>query len=78
MVGKLCQRATSLVLNCRKVIASEARNEISTFTEVNKRLNDEASRSNWGLSSSGRAPALQAGGERFESVSLHHSLGVVE
>ena len=27
---------------------------------------------NWGFSSSGRAPALQAGGERFDPVNLHH------
>ena len=25
----------------------------------------------WGFSSAGRAPALQAGGQRFESVILH-------
>ena len=29
---------------------------------------------NWGFSSSGRAPALQAGGERFDPVNLHHLL----
>ena len=28
----------------------------------------------WGLSSAGRAPALQAGGREFESLSLHCSL----
>ena len=28
-----------------------------------------------GYSSAGRAPALQAGGHRFESVYLHHSKG---
>ena len=27
----------------------------------------------WGLSSVGRAPALQAGGREFESLSLHES-----
>lgn len=26
----------------------------------------------WGLSLVGRAPALHAGGQRFDSVSLHH------
>jgi hypothetical protein len=30
----------------------------------------------WGLSSAGRAPALQAGGHRFDPDSLHHSFGV--
>src|SRR5699024_5698367 len=28
----------------------------------------------WGLSSAGRAPALHAGGQRFDPASLHHSL----
>ena len=28
----------------------------------------------WGLSLVGRAPALHAGGQRFDSVSLHHIL----
>ena len=27
---------------------------------------------NWGFSSAGRAPALQAGGQRFDPVKLHH------
>jgi len=26
----------------------------------------------WGISSAGRAPALQAGGRRFDPVILHH------
>ena len=26
----------------------------------------------WGFSSAGRAPALQAGGQRFDPVKLHH------
>ena len=28
----------------------------------------------WGYSSAGRAPALQAGGQRFDPVYLHHPL----
>ena len=28
--------------------------------------------SRWGVSSAGRAPALQAGGQRFDPVYLHH------
>ena len=28
----------------------------------------------WGISSAGRAPALQAGGRRFDPVILHQSL----
>lgn len=30
----------------------------------------------WGCSSAGRAPALQAGGQRFDPAQLHHSIGV--
>ena len=29
----------------------------------------------WGISSVGRAPALQAGGHRFDPVCLHHAPG---
>ena len=28
----------------------------------------------WGFSSAGRAPALQAGGQRFDPANLHHFL----
>jgi hypothetical protein len=31
----------------------------------------------WGCSSIGRAPALQAGGRRFDSVHLHHLSGAI-
>lgn len=31
----------------------------------------------WGISSAGRAPALQAGGRRFDPDKLHHSLRMV-
>ena len=27
----------------------------------------------WGFSSAGRAPALQAGGQRFDPANLHHT-----
>ena len=30
----------------------------------------------WGISSAGRAPALQAGGQRFDPVILHHIMRV--
>ena len=30
----------------------------------------------WGCSSAGRAPALQAGGQGFESLHLHHLANV--
>ena len=30
-------------------------------------------RDKWGFSSAGRAPALQAGGQRFDPANLHHS-----
>lgn len=31
-------------------------------------------RAGWGCSSAGRAPALQAGGQRFDPAQLHHLL----
>ena len=30
----------------------------------------------WGRSSAGRAPALQAGGQEFDSPRLHHNMGL--
>ena len=32
----------------------------------------------WGLSSAGRAPALHAGGQRFDPASLHHDILYIE
>ena len=32
----------------------------------------------WGVSSAGRAPALQAGGHRFDPGTLHHSKELTE
>ena len=32
----------------------------------------------WGYSSAGRAPALQAGGQRFDPAYLHHRFGKTE
>ena len=32
----------------------------------------------WGYSSVGRAPALQAGGQEFESLYLHHEIFIKE
>ena len=48
-----------MVLKVRKHVQKGTRNERQTGTR--------------GYSSAGRAPALQAGGHRFESVYLHHS-----
>ena len=48
-----------MVLKVREHVQKGTRNERSTGTR--------------GYSSAGRAPALQAGGHRFESVYLHHS-----
>ena len=47
-----------MVLKVRKHVQKGTRNERQTGTR--------------GYSSAGRAPALQAGGHRFESVYLHH------
>lgn len=42
----------------------------------------EQTQETWGISSAGRAPALQAGGRRFDPVILHqfsmHSVQVTE
>ena len=35
-------------------------------------LPDQAICNRWGLSSAGRAPALHAGGQRFDPARLHH------
>ena len=35
-------------------------------------VNNEVSTKIWGCSSAGRAPALQAGGQGFDSLNLHH------
>ena len=32
----------------------------------------------WGFSSAGRAPALQAGGQRFDPANLHHFKELIE
>ena len=32
----------------------------------------------WGFSSAGRAPALQAGGQRFDPANLHHKKRLTE
>ena len=39
----------------------------------NRTLNIKFLRSIWGYSSAGRAPALQAGGQRFDPAYLHQS-----
>ena len=31
---------------------------------------------NWAVSSAGRAPALHAGGQRFDPATVHHYLGI--
>ncbi len=37
-------------------------------------INNEVSTKIWGCSSAGRAPALQAGGQEFDSPHLHQRL----
>ncbi len=41
---------------------------------VNDEQVNEEIQSIWGFSSSGRAPALQAGGERFDPANLHQRI----
>ena len=40
-----------------------------------QKLHDQNNRE-WGFSSAGRAPALHAGGQEFESPNLHHLIQV--
>ena len=35
-------------------------------------ISSQLPRTQWGFSSAGRAPALHAGGQEFESPNLHH------
>src|SRR5690606_31106443 len=44
----------------------------ATRSKISQRLPLKQVNVPWGISSAGRAPALQAGGRRFESVMLHH------
>ena len=39
---------------------------------MNKRVHTRVRHEMWGFSSAGRAPALHAGGQEFESPNLHH------
>ena len=45
------------------------REDLTLFNLEGARPGDQ-----WGYSSAGRAPALQAGGQRFDPVYLHHPL----
>lgn len=42
--------------------------------ELQKASGERTPCEKWGCSSAGRAPALQAGGHRFDPVHLHHAL----
>ena len=44
------------------------------FAEMKFLVNNEVSTKIWGCSSAGRAPALQAGGQEFDSPHLHQRL----
>ena len=63
MVAQGCENALYGFEGAEKHIQKGTGNERQTGTR--------------GYSSAGRAPALQAGGHRFESVYLHHSKGCV-
>jgi hypothetical protein len=44
-------------------------------SEAKRALMQKTLENNWGYSSAGRAPALQAGGHRFDPVYLHQVNG---
>ena len=50
----------------------QARNMSAGSTTVRQAAADEVSTKIWGCSSAGRAPALQAGGQEFDSPHLHN------
>ncbi len=50
----------------------QARRSATTCTYVHEERCNDASPKKRGISSAGRAPALQAGGRRFDPVILHH------
>ena len=54
-------------------ILVQARKQGAGSTDVRQAEADEASTKIWGCSSAGRAPALQAGGQEFDSPHLHHT-----
>ena len=45
--------------------------------EPNQLVRSNKLNTSWGISSAGRAPALQAGGHRFDPDILHYNLRVV-
>ena len=49
----------------------QARSQAEGSTIVRRAAADEVSTKIWGCSSAGRAPALQAGGQEFDSPHLH-------
>ena len=59
----------------QKILRSEIAATLYSFQGTEKDLERERKRAEpRGYSSAGRAPALQAGGHRFESVYLHHEV----
>ena len=65
MAFKECRRKASLV--------SKVRGDRSTEALFN--FEDAGEATQWGCSSAGRAPALQAGGQEFDPPHLHHNIG---
>ena len=60
------------VATMNKVIFVQVRKRGAGSTFVRQAKADAASTKIWGCSSAGRAPALQAGGQEFDSPHLHH------
>ena len=56
----------------KEAIVSKVRNYGLTY-ETLFNFQGPALEEIWGYSSAGRAPALQAGGQRFDPAYLHHS-----
>ena len=75
LLSKESGKATKLVLEAL-VQGKERASIVFNFEGPVKRNLKESKRNRhgkpWGYSSAGRAPALQAGGQGFDSLYLHH------
>jgi hypothetical protein len=69
----VCRRA---IWTTRSLLASQGRTAVANRLAARPERDQRVRTRKWGCSSAGRAPALQAGGQRFDPAQLHHS-GVV-
>ena len=70
----LLSKETSISeISDRNILVSRLeRNGVTLFNLEGIRPKGGGEPGEWGFSSAGRAPALQAGGQRFDPANLHH------